>query len=56
MHNGQEDVLDRGAVNRGRYLAWSIWKNGWVQSLDWTTGLDYWIDPNCKIPIIQCRI
>ena len=35
----------------------------WVQSLDWTTGLDYWTTgldywthPNCKIHVVQCRI
>ena len=35
---------------------------GWVQSLDWTTGLDYWTTgldywthPNCKIQLVQCR-
>jgi len=29
--------------------------NGWVQSLDWTTGLDYWTHPNCKMHLVQCR-
>jgi len=31
---------------------------GWVQSLvqDWTTGLDYWTHPNCKLHNAQCRI
>jgi len=28
---------------------------GWVQSLAWTTGLDYWTHPNCKIHVIQCK-
>jgi len=31
----------------------TIW--GWVQSLDWTTGLDYWTHPNCKVHLVQCR-
>ena len=22
---------------------------------DWTTGLDFWTHPNCKIHLIQCR-
>jgi len=29
--------------------------DGWVQSLDWTTGLDYWTHPNYKIQPVQCR-
>jgi len=28
----------------------------WVQSLYWTTRLDYWTHPNCKINVVQYRI
>jgi len=29
--------------------------NHWTGLLDWTTGLDSWTHPNCKIQHIQCR-
>ena len=32
------------------------YSEGWVQSLDWTTGLDYWTHPNYKIHLVHCRI
>ena len=55
---GQYDVIPQGCVGN-QVQSDSIFLNTMHNNLhygrDWTTGLDFWTHPNCKIHLVKCR-